>query len=298
MLKSLSLTAIMALIWGSSFPFSKLAIDAIGPMPFRFITLVLSCSILFVLFYKEVSASMAIMDKQNMFKMMVVALPNILLVPTLNNLALYYTSVTNATILIYTMPCFTSVILMLMARKIDFLSVLAAVLCMLGVFFVLNEIFISLGEVIILSSALVWAVGTILAQKVKPTLSSKATLFWQFLFSALCLGVILLFALERQQWILPVKIVLSDLKIMMSLLYISVIGSALIYFIWFYLIKTKSAEFASYATLFSPLITLVIMMLFFDEYPLLTQALGFALILLSAVIINIVKPLLTRRSSG
>lgn len=75
-----------------------------------------------------------------------------------------------------------------------------------------------------------------------------------------------------------------------------IVGGAIVFYIWFYLIKLQSAEYASYATLFSPVISVVLAMTYFGEKPSASTITGFALILASALIVNIVRPAWVSRS--
>ena len=106
----LCMALVIALIWGSNFPVSKSAIEHIGAWLFRFYCNVISVVILLIvvlfLFRKEI-----------VFKDVLLCIPlgvfNLFLVPLLNNIALFYTDAVKASVLIYTMPAFTSLIYVL-----------------------------------------------------------------------------------------------------------------------------------------------------------------------------------------
>ncbi|WJV61181.1 DMT family transporter [Pectobacteriaceae bacterium C52] len=80
----------------------------------------------------------------------------------------------------------------------------------------------------------------------------------------------------------------------MSVLYLGIVGNAVAYYIWFYLIQNESAEYASYATLLSPVITVIIASSFLNEIPSIRQIVGFILILTSAVLVNFLKPFIMK----
>jgi len=291
---SLSLIFLMALIWGTSFPVSKIAIDIIGPYAFRMAGSLVSCIIIFIIFNKSIRASLGSINLDEFMKLVFIAVPNVFLVPTLNSIALHFTTVTNATILVYTMPCFTSLILMGLARKLNFLSAFSLVLCFLGIFLILKEVRVGVGEVVILCSAIFWAIGAVVSQKVVTVTPFKAKLFWQILISTILITVSYPF-FQSGSLLQPITIAFSNVKCLLCVLYLGVVGNALVYYIWFYLIQNESAEFASYATLLSPIITVIIASSLMNEVPTNKQIFGFILILMSALLVNVLRPYLMKK---
>ncbi|MGC6386447.1 EamA family transporter [Ewingella sp. S1.OA.A_B6] len=63
---------------------------------------------------------------------------------------------------------------------------------------------------------------------------------------------------------------------------------------WFYLIQNESAEFASYATLLSPVITVMIASVFMNEDLATKQIFGFSLLLISAMLVDVLRPYLSK----
>lgn len=287
----------MALIWGTSFPVSKMAIDVIGPYAFRMSGSVVSCALIFIIFNKSIIENLENLHLSEFLKLVIIAIPNVFLVPTLNSVALHFTSVTNATILVYTMPCFTSLILMGIARKLNLLSVFSLFLCFFGIFLILKEVHVGLGEIVILCSAIFWAIGAIISQKVTTVVPFKARLFWQILISTILVTLSYPF-FQSGSLLQPIITAFSNVKCLLSVFYLGIIGNALVYYIWFYLIQNESAEFASYATLLSPIITVIISSLFMNEELTSKQIFGFVLILLSALMVNILKPYLTKNRAA
>ena len=289
--RSIWLMLLMALIWGASFPVSKVAVDIIGPYAFRMAGSIVSCCVMFILFKKEILGSVKSISFNEIIKLTIIAVPNIFVVPMLNSVALYYTSVTNATILVYTMPCFTSIILMGIARRINFLSMASLALCFTGIVFTLKEVNIGIGEVVIIFSAISWAIGAVVSQKVITLVPFKAKLFWQILISTILVSLCYPF-LQSGSLLQPIINVFGNTQVLFSVLYLGVIGNALVYYIWFYLIQHESAESTSYATLLSPIISVIIASLFMNEVLTVKQTLGFVLILSSAILVNVLRPYL------
>ncbi|AUH00267.1 EamA/RhaT family transporter [Prodigiosinella confusarubida] len=292
-IRSLWLTFFMALIWGTSFPVSKIAIDIIGPYAFRVAGSLMSCLVIFIFFNKTIISSFKMIDRSAFIRIFIIAVPNVFLVPTLNSIALHYISVTNATILVYTMPCFTSLILMAISGKVNIISLFSLVLCLSGIMFILKEVKFGLGEAVILCSAIFWAVGAIISQKIVSTIPFKARLFWQMLMSTILVCATYPF-FQSGELLQPISKAFVDPRCLMSVLYLGIVGNAVAYYIWFYLIQNESAEYASYATLLSPVITVIIASSFLNEIPSIRQIVGFILILTSAVLVNFLKPFIMK----
>lgn len=293
LLKSLMLTLLMACIWGAGLPVSKVGVESIGAWPFRLASAIVGVIFLFVIFYRSVVEFSRQIGLGDYLKLLAIAVPNVFLVPVLNNLALERISVTDATFLIYTMPCFTSVINLAIDRKIDAVSVVALALCLAGIVLIVGRTSISEGEVVILCSALSWSVGSVLSQRVKTAVPFKVKVFWQMLLGCACVLAVAPYFYDYNSSALYA---FQDnfLPVVFSILFMGMVGGALVFYIWFYLIKLQSAEYASYATLFSPIVSVAIAVVFLNEMPDAYSLFGFVLILLSALCVNVVKPLLLK----
>lgn len=293
--KNFYMVLVMSLIWGTSFPFSHVIIESIGPYAFRVVSSVVSLLLMFIFFLKPIVKSIRQLNKRECYNLFILAVPNFFLVPTLNSISLKYTSITSATILIYTMPCFTSFFMMIIDRKISVLSSLAMLMCTIGIVFTLNAINIGIGEIIILISAVCWSGASILSQKVQSTVSFKAKLFWQmFIATVLMVAVYPIF--QTGDLITPLTDAFSSVKLVSLIFYFSLASNVLVSYIWFLLIQDESAEYASYGALLSPVITVLFASLFFDEIPTIKQTLGFSLVLLSAIVVNILRPLFKKKN--
>lgn len=153
---------IITLIWGSNFPVSKAVIEKIGSWPFRFYCNVISVVILLIVV-------LSFFRKEIVFKDILLCIPlgvfNIFLVPLLNNIALFYTDAVKASVLIYTMPDFTSLIYVIINRSINIKYAMTAILGVTGVLIFISVDKIGTGELIILISAFCRAIGTFLSEK-------------------------------------------------------------------------------------------------------------------------------------
>lgn len=293
--KSLFLVAAMAIIWGAGLPVSKIGVQALGAWPFRLACAFISVFFLFAIFWKPVYRVGLTLDTVIYLKLFVIAVPNVFLVPVLNNIALERLSVSDATFLIYTMPCFTSFFAMALDRKIDRFSIISLIFCLAGVSLVLGNFEFSSGHLIILSSAIAWSVGSLLSQRLETDIDFRVKVFWQVTFGSLCVFLVSPLFVD---WSTDIVSFYSQLSMSAigAILFMGIVGGAIVFYIWFYLIKLQSAEYASYATLFSPIVSIILAMVYFGEEPSQSALLGFVAIFISALIVNVVRPLWVSRT--
>lgn len=297
MLKNILIIIIMATIWGTSFPISKLAISEVGPYAFRLSCSIMAIIFIFLFFSKEILSERKNITYQNTWKLFLISVPNIFAVPVLNNIALKYTSVSYASILIYTMPCFTSLFMMFILKQIKLLSLIAILLCASGIYLVTNNIKIDLGITIIIISAIIWSFGSILSQNIVINIGFGTKLFWMSFISTILVIITYPFFQEDQQ-IHLILYAFTNVSVLLPVIYIGFFGGAVVYYIWFYLIQYQSAEYASYSTLLSPIISVSIAYFFMGEDLNFFQLIGFLLILSSAVIINIAIPIIEKEKTN
>ncbi|AZF53983.1 Permease of the drug/metabolite transporter (DMT) superfamily [Pseudomonas sp. R4-34-07] len=294
--KSLLLVAGMALIWGAGLPVSKVGVQAIGAWPFRLACASISVLFLYAIFWSPVNRIGISLDPVLYFKFFIIAVPNVFLVPVLNNIALERLSISDSTSLIYTMPCFTSFFAMILNRKLDIFSIASLVFCLSGVGLIIGSFEFSSSHFIILSSAIAWSIGSIISQRLEANVEFRVKVFWQITFGCLCVFLVSPLFISWPTEIIKFSGNLS-LPVVASVLFMGVVGGAIVFYIWFYLIELQNAEYASYATLFSPIISIILAIAYFGETPSTSTMIGFSLILISALIVNIVRPALISKTN-
>ncbi|MBP3140835.1 DMT family transporter [Aliivibrio fischeri] len=297
MIKTISIAIIMGIIWGSSFPISQIGVLHIGAFPFRFATIFVSTLTMFIFSFSYLKSSLFNLTKQDYFKLFLLCVPNIFLVPLINNISLGLTSVSSATFLIYMMPCITSIFSIFLTKKIHALTMIAITLCAFGVMLLSKTNHFQLGEYLISINAIIWALGAILSQQIifkNIHMSVKVTI--QMLFTLLLTTfVTIIWYLNNAVDISSIaRTIVSTPSVLFSILYIGSIGSALVYFLWFTLIKMESAEFTTYSTLLSPVISIYIAVTYFGEELDPMTTVGGGLILTSSLIVIVIQPLYYR----
>ncbi|EPJ3800955.1 DMT family transporter [Morganella morganii] len=264
---------VIALIWGSNFPVSKSAIEHIGAWLFRFYCNVISVVILLIvvlfLFRKEI-----------VFKDVLLCIPlgvfNLFLVPLLNNIALFYSDAVKASVLIYTMPAFTSLIYVVINRSINIKYVMTAFLGVTGILIFIAVDKIGTGELIILISAFFWATGTVLSEKIPVKSNLLLRVFYQNGISLLLIVLTMPFMSDDIQ--LPLSVI-SQPRVLLPVLYTGITGGVFVYILWFYMIEKGGAELTSCAILLSPVISVFISCFFLDESVTLSMLAGMLFII-------------------
>lgn len=269
----LCMALVIALIWGSNFPVSKAAIEQIGAWPFRFYCNAISVVILLIVvlffFRKEIA-----------FKDILLCIPlgvfNLFLVPLLNNISLFYTDAVKSSVLIYTMPVFTSLIYMAINRSINIKYVVTAIMGVTGVLFFIAVDKIGTGELIILISAFCWATGTVLSEKILVKSNLLLRVFYQNCVSLLLIVLTMQFMSDDIR--LPLSVI-SQPHVLLPVLYTGITGGVFVYILWFYMIEKGGAELTSCAILLSPVISIFISCFFLDESVTLSMLAGMLFII-------------------
>lgn len=293
MFKAIWLGLGLAFIWGSNFPLSQIGIEQIGSVPYRLATIIISTVILISLSFNELNTYLKKLSLNDCIFIALLAIPNIFLVPLINNISLAYLSITKATILVYMMPCFVSILVMISEKKSNVISVVATLLCLSGITVLSGLKGFSFGESLMVLNAFIWAIGAFMSKKIKLDHIPMRVV--------VCIQMIITLVMTLVTSLIWGKIdtsimnefsfnTLMKMPVILSVLYVGAIGSALAYYLWFTLIKLKSAEFTSYATLLSPVISIVMAVTLFNEELKVTTMIGGTLILLSSCMI-IIKPL-------
>ncbi|MBI6189499.1 DMT family transporter [Providencia rettgeri] len=280
-IKVLLCAILISFIWGSAFPISKLAIDQVGVWAFRIYSLIISVIFLcFVFFF----FSRCRFNFREFVNSIPLGFLNVFLVPILNSLALKYTEAVKASVLVYTMPVMATVVLGVMNKHIETRSVFVSLLCISGIFIFISPVGISIGEMIILLSAFMWALGTILSEKITMKINLTSKVFYQNIVSFIFLILLIPF--------LNVDLnILSNIhseffmSVYIPIIYMGVANGVIVYVLWYYMIEYGGAKLSSYSILISPIISVMISSYLLDETMTISMIIGMLFILLSMLIV-------------
>ncbi|SQD77258.1 DMT family transporter [Moritella yayanosii] len=295
--KSMLIAIAMGIIWGSSFPISQMGILQIGAFPFRLSTIFVSTLVITAFALPYLKKHINKIDRSDYLKLFILCIPNIFIVPLINNIALGLTTVSSATFIIYMMPCITSLFTMYFTKKVHFLTVFAIIFCGLGVLLLSKSNEFQLGEYLMFANAVIWALGAILSQRISfDGVHMSVTVTIQMIFTLmLTMSLTLIWYLNNSIDIGSIaKTIVSTPSVLLSIFYIGSIGSALVYYLWFTLIRLESAEFTTYSTLLSPVISIFIAVMYLGEELNQITIIGGGLILASSLIVIVIQPLYTQ----
>ncbi|HDN2513369.1 TPA: DMT family transporter [Providencia rettgeri] len=284
-IKVLICAVLISLIWGSAFPISKLAIDQVGVWAFRIYSLIISVVFLcFVFFF----FSRCRFNLRDFVKSIPLGFLNVFLVPILNSLALKYTEAVKASVLVYTMPVMATVVLGVMNKHIETRSVFVSLLCISGIFIFISPVGISIGEVIILLSAFMWALGTILSERIILKINLTSKVFYQNIVALLLLFLFIPFLN------VDVKILSNIhseflLTVYIPIIYIGLANGVIVYVLWYYMIEHGGVKLSSYSILISPIISVMTSFFLLDESMTISMIIGMLFILLSMLIVFLGK---------
>ncbi|WP_235843710.1 DMT family transporter [Morganella psychrotolerans] len=206
---------------------------------------------------------------------------NIFLVPLMNNIALNYTDAAKASVLIYTMPAFTSVIYVIINKKINIKYIIVSMLSFTGVLVFVSLDKIGTGEIIILISAFFWAVGTFFSERININTGLISKVLYQNIVSLLLILITMPFVSAN---VYQSFSVLSKSDVLIPVLYMGVAGGVFVYILWFYMIENGGAVFTSYTILVSPVVSVLISWFFLDEIITLNMLIGMIFIICSVFI--------------
>lgn len=276
-------TFLIAIFWGTGFPVSKIAIEQLGVWPFRFYSAMLSVIVLLIFVLATNQNKPSIRD---LLACIPLGILNMFLVPILNNIALSYTDSAKASVLIYTMPAITSFLLMTNNRKIDLKSLFVSICCLFGVFIFISPNHFRIGEVVILLSALAWSIGTILSEKFPTKLDMSSKVLYQSIVSfILIISVTPVVSSKVDFFAFHGEFYVVLLRVILPILYIGIVNGAVVYILWFYMVKHGGAELTSYSSLFSPVLSVFISYYFLDEVITTNMIVGMFFILVSVFIV-------------
>ena len=190
------------------------------------------------------------------------------------------------------MPCFVSILTIALSKALNLSSLIAIGCCSTGVIILSGINAFGLGEYLMILNAFIWASGAIMSQKISfNEIPLSVTVNVQMIFTLILTTItVLIWGITNNISLYPMLTNFTYTSIA-SVIYIGTIGSAFVYYLWFSLIDMKSAEFTSYATLLSPLISILTAIIIFKEEVNDATITGGILILMSSFVI-ILKPLL------
>ncbi len=266
-----------AAIWGLAFVFQRTGMDHIGPITFVFCRFVIAAVAIVPLWYlmekpKSVLTVTAV-DKKAVVLGVFMAVGMLL-----QQAGLLYTTVSRAGFLTGVYIIFVPLIGLLLGNKTAWPTWLGIALSVIGLYFLAqiesNEFL--LGDVLILISAVVWALHVIYTGRRANEISVYRLMFIQFTVAGLISGLIMLLV-ETWNW-------QAVLDAGVALLYVGVLSSGVAFSLQVVGMRTAPASHAAIILSFEAVFAAIGGWWFLSEYLTLTELIGCALILFGGLV--------------
>jgi drug/metabolite transporter (DMT)-like permease len=273
----------LALVWGYNWIVIKIATADVSPFVFVALRQVLGALALFAV----VAITRRPLRSPHFGWTVLVGLLQIALMTTLQTLALATGGAGKTTILVYTFPFFMVLFAALfLGERLTTSRALAVGVAAAGLAFVLHPLGTGralFSEGFAVAAAIAWALGSVAAKHFRTHAKVDLLTFtaWQMAYGAIALVPIAL--LVPGGYLHPTPAFFG------ALAYIVVLGTALAFCLWFFMIERFSASTAGISSLLTPVVSVFAAWIQLHEQPGATELIGMALIVV-ALLINTVPP--------
>jgi drug/metabolite transporter (DMT)-like permease len=266
---------LLCLVWGTTWPMMKIALDEIPPFSMRTSSAALGVLTLF-LACRVKHRSLRIPTKA-WLHVVIAGLLNIFAFSVFSAFAQLATATARVAILSYTLPIWSVLFAWwFLGERPTRMQMAALGLCAAGLFILIYPLTatgIPIGIVLALATGVSWAAGTVYLKWARIDADPMGVATWQvtvaFIALALCLPIFeggLHLGAARPAALLATA-------------WTGILGAGVAYGLWFTIVRRLPATTASLGVLGSPVIGVVASMLMLGERPTETDIVGFALIL-------------------
>ena len=278
----------LALVWGYNWVAIKVTTADASPFALAAIRIVLGALALFAV----AAALRRPLASPPVLATATVGLFQIALMIALQTLALATGGAGKTTVLVYTFPFFIVLLSALfLGERLTRARVLAVLLAAAGlacVLFPLDFGHGNLSKIFALASALAWAVGAVLTKRFRARHDVDLLVFsaWQMAYGAVPVVLVAL--------LVPGAFVHVTPGFLLALAYVVLAGTALAFWLWFFIIERLSASTAGISSLLVPVVSVIAAWLQLGERPGTAELIGMVLIV-GALTVNSVP---ARRPAG
>jgi len=261
---------LVALLWGLSWPLMKLSLSGLEPLRFRSFSMGGATSGLFLIAW--LSGARLRLPVKSLPRMLVLSFFNIAGWSALMILGLQLLPAGRATILAYTFPLWTVPLsVWLMGETVTVRKICGLVLGLCGMALLLGDELFSigrspLGALMLIGSAMFWAIGTVLVKRWPMDLPMVSFTAWQTLMAFLFILVLALWLEDG-----PFHPFGQPLPVMFAALYSAFIASIFAQWTWYRMVELTSAAVSSIAITVVPVIGVFFSALILGENPRITD---------------------------
>jgi len=262
----------MASFWGLNYPVLKIALGMDGPFPILFFRIIIAAATSFIIFYSRIKFPR---DLRTHLKIFIASLLNVSLFMSFWFLGEQLEPAGLSSILVYSFPIFAIVFsAAFLDDSLTPVKLLATILGFAGVIMIfVEQLTISsiIGVLLLIASAIFWAVGTVYFKKYLGGTSPSTYNSLQLLYSV---PVILVFAIFTD----PKGILFPGVDLILLTLILGIPGTSIAYLIFFHLYRRYNVSEISSYFFAVPAISLVFSYLILGESSSFFAYIGFLLI--------------------
>jgi drug/metabolite transporter (DMT)-like permease len=271
--------AALALAWGYNWVVIKIATGGASPFALVALRMVLGAAALFV-----VSAlARKPLKSPPAGPTALIGFFQVTLMTTLQTLALSTGGAGKTTLLVYTFPFWIALLSMrVLDERLGRAGWIAIGVAAAGLGFVLYPLDLGhdlLSKGFALASAFSWAVGAVITKRFRAKTRVELLPFtaWQLAYGAIPIVIIAL--------VVPGSYVHFTPAFSLALAYIVILGTALAFWLWFFIMERLSATSTGIASLLTPVVSVLLAWLQLHENPGIPELIGMTLIV-AALVIN------------
>jgi drug/metabolite transporter (DMT)-like permease len=271
--------AALALVWGYNWVVIKIATVEASPFALVAIRMVLGAAALFAMS----ALARKSLKSPPVGPTALIGLFQVGLMTTFQTLALATGGAGKTTVLVYTFPFFIALLsIVMLDERMTRTRLVAVLVAAAGLAFVLYPLDFGQGilsKVFALASALSWALGSVFTKRFRAKHHVELLPFtaWQMTYGAI--PIVAIAAL------VPGQFVHFTPAFAAALAYIVILGTALAFWMWFFIMERLSATSAGISSLLAPVVSVIAAWIQLHERPGVPELIGMALIV-AALVIN------------
>ena len=275
---ALGAIALLAVVWGYNWVVIKVATGGASPFAIIAMRAVLGALALFAI----AALARRPLRSPPIGPTALIGLFQITLLTMFQTIALATGGAGKTTILVYTFPFWMALLsVAFLDERMTRMRVIAIAVAALGLGFVLYPLDFGhgiLSKVFALAAALSWAIGSVLTKRfrAKHDVDLLAFTAWQMAYGAIPVVIVAL--------LLPGQFVHFTPEFSAALAYIVLLGTALAFWLWFFIIERLTATTAGISSLLAPVVSVIAAWVQLREQPGTPELIGMALIVCALVI--------------
>ncbi len=283
------LMALLALLWGASWPFMKLALSEMEPVRFRVFCVAVGTVGLFVI--ARFSGARIALPRGTWLRVVVFSVFNMSAWSLLMIYGLQRMEAGRAVILAYTFPVWAiPMSAWLLREPITARSALSLALGIAGMALLLGDEWLALGRsplgtLLLVGSAVSWAIGTVIMKRWPVDLPAISLTAWQSLFSWVPLATI--GAVVEHGPLQPFGFSTGP---MIGALYGAIVSAIVCQWAWYRIVQIAPAGISSLSTLVIPVVGVFISVLMLGEHPQAPEYGALVLVVAALAIVLVPRP--------